>query len=230
MLWYKGWFETRVKLWVSLAFMVAVLIFLRTHTVTLTHAAVAAIVSMPSTFAAVIVVWLAGAGITTQPQFQATKGIHGSTLFTLSLPVSRLRLLAVRAALGWLETVGVLAAFCFGIWFAYPSLKTVATPTEMLGFTGTVVAFASVLYFVSVLLATLLEDTWRIFATMGAFVVLWRISGNAHLPAFADVYAAAGHLSPLIAHTMPWMSMAFSAGLSVVLFFAAVKIAEAREY
>jgi hypothetical protein len=46
--------------------------------------------------------------VTTQPSLVASKGIHGSTLFTLSLPVSRLRLMSVRAAIGWLEGAGVI--------------------------------------------------------------------------------------------------------------------------
>ena len=43
---------------------------------------------------------LAGAGIKTQAAFQTVKGLHGSTYFTLSLPVSRFRLLAIRAGIG----------------------------------------------------------------------------------------------------------------------------------
>jgi hypothetical protein len=36
------------------------------------------------------------------------RDLHGSTLFTLSLPASRLRLMSVRAAIGWLEGAGVI--------------------------------------------------------------------------------------------------------------------------
>ena len=61
----------------------------------------------------IIPVMLAGAGIKTQASFTATKGLHESIHFTLSLPVSRFRLVASRAGLGFLETVGVVAAMCF---------------------------------------------------------------------------------------------------------------------
>jgi len=53
-------------------------------------------------------VYLAGTGIKTQSGFQAMQGIHGSMYYTLSLPVSRFRLLGVRAAFGfwkWLESM-----------------------------------------------------------------------------------------------------------------------------
>ncbi len=39
-----------------------------------------------------------------------------------------------------------------------------------------------------------------------------------------------GDGSPQVAHTMPWTAMAFSIGLAAILFFAALKIVQAREY
>jgi hypothetical protein len=36
--------------------------------------------------------------------------------------------------------------------------------------------------------------------------------------------------SPVLAHTMPWTAMAFSLGLAALLFFAALKVAQTREY
>src|SRR5260370_17949501 len=95
---------------------------------------------------------LGGAGIVTQPSLQATKGFHGSTLFTLSLPVSRLRLLAVRASIGWLESVGVIGALCCGMWLVSPAFRAMATPVDMLEYGGTLIAFASPLYCLSVFL------------------------------------------------------------------------------
>jgi hypothetical protein len=39
-----------------------------------------------------------------------------------------------------------------------------------------------------------------------------------------------GKDSPMIAHTIPWTPMAFSLALSAILLFAALKIAQSREY
>jgi hypothetical protein len=36
--------------------------------------------------------------------------------------------------------------------------------------------------------------------------------------------------SPVLAHTMPWTAMVFSLGLAAILFFAALKVAQTREY
>jgi len=42
-----------------------------------------------SFFSIFAAVYLAGAGVRTQSAFQRMQGLHGSTYFTLSLPVSR---------------------------------------------------------------------------------------------------------------------------------------------
>jgi hypothetical protein len=158
------------------------------------------------------------------------KGLHGSTLFTLALPVSRLRLIAVRAAAGWLEMSGLLAVWCGVNWLVVPAIRTSLTAMEMFEYVITLFACTSVLYFLSVLLGAFLDDQWRMYGTMLGAVALGLTSKSIPLPAFADIVRAVGETSPLSAHTMPWTTMAFSVGLSAVLFCAAVKIARSREY
>src|ERR1700743_1908932 len=102
MLWYKGWLETRFRLLFVSVLMGFIQSFQYSHGTTLevVHAIVS--VSNPL-FILMAFTMLAGAGVVTQPTMAVSKGIHGSTLFTLSLPVTRLRLLGVRAGIGWLE-------------------------------------------------------------------------------------------------------------------------------
>jgi len=235
MLWYKGWLETRIKLLLSLCFTALVLIFVRTAGAKTpppgAKSAVFGFVvfSIPS-LVVMVCTWLAGAGIATQPSIQATKGLHGSTLFTLSLPVSRLRLLAVRASLGWLGMAGLIGAECCGMWILLPGLKETATAIEMFEFWGAVLACASALYFISVLLATFLDDQWRMWGTLLGSVALWWIPSHTPLPASADIFRGMGEGSPLLAHAMPWTAMGVSLGLSAILFFAALKVVQTREY
>jgi hypothetical protein len=178
----------------------------------------------------VICTWLSGAGIVTQPAFQAIKGLHDSIHFTLSLPVSRFRLLAVRAGLGWLEVAGYLGTFCCGIWFV-PTLRRTVTPVDMFECAVALVACLSTPYFVSVLLATFLDDQWRMKGTMISFGALWALLHWIPWPASVDfVRALTGDRSPLMAHTLPWPAIGVSMALSATLFFAALKIVQAREY
>ncbi len=164
MLWYKGWLETKFKLLLMLCCMVFYLIvfYLMRTTAAPPGARPASLFGLTAAaFAVLLYTWLAGAGINTQPSLQATKGLHGSTLFTLSLPVSRLRLLTVRASIGWLEMAGAILAWCYGCWLLLPVVRGSVSAGDMLEFVVALIVCASSLYFLSVLLGAFLDDQWR---------------------------------------------------------------------
>jgi len=239
-LWYKGWLETRVRLLFVLAFYAVCFGFLAV--VKPPPSSPFAAMSAPDQVRAIIrlgfatyavataCLQLAGAGITTQSSFQQSKGLQGSTLFTLSLPVSRFRLLAVRAALGWLETAGFLATLCGAMWMAFSPLRANFKPEEVAGYAVTLIVCSLAIYAIPMLLATFLDDAGRMFASVPVFVALWWLFNHTPLPASVNVFRAMGEGSPLVAHTMPWPAMAFSVGLAAILFFAALKIVQRQEY
>lgn len=233
MLWFKGWLETRFRLLYMVAF--TLFYFFVMHSIgTRTRDVKAAIfgASSPAITGAVVMicVFLAGAGIATQPSLQASKGLHGSTLFTLSMPISRLRLLAVRACIGWLESAAVIGFLCWGIWFAMPLLRKEVTPTEIFEQAATLIACSSTIYSLSVLLGTVLDDQWRTWGTLLASAGIWLLCAQLSLPAFIDIFHGMENRSPIVTHELPWNVMAFSIGLAAVLFFAALKVAQKREY
>ena len=234
MLWLKGWMETRLRLSFMLGLTTVSFLFIHSKTASVPphpQAVMAAILS--TSIPAVIVMFcafLGGAGIVTQPSLQATKGLHGSTLYTLSMPVSRLRLLAVRATIGWLEVATLIGALCCEFWFGMRPLLGDVTPLEMVEQAGTLIACTSILYFVSVVLATLLDDQWRTWGTMLAAVAMYYPLTRYAAPSAVNVYWAMTKGSPLLAHSIPWSAMGFSIALSAVLFLVAVAIARRREY
>ena len=229
MLWHKGWLETRYRLLFALAF-VAIFQSLQ-HKLGTTPQGIVALVRVTIPILVVMTyALLGGAGVATQPSFVASKGIHGSTLFTLSLPVSRLRLISVRAAIGWLEGMGVIGVLCCALWFLSPALRAMVDPPAMLQYAATLIGCGSAIYSVSVLLGTFLDDQWRTWGTMLVSTGLWWLSAHALLPSFVDIFGGMGKGSPLIAHTMPWNAIAFSVLLAVVLFFVALRVVRAREY
>jgi hypothetical protein len=237
MLWYKGWFETRFKLLSMLAFTVLFLSLLAMRSVGARGSVsdFRPIILMISTFSVPFPIVmtcaiLAGTGIATQPSFQASKGLHGSTLFTLSMPESRLRLLSVRAFIGWLEMAAVIGVLCFDMWLAMPMLRDIATPFEMFEQAGTLIAGNSIVYFFSVLLGTVLDDQWRVWGTMFVSLGAGWLCMHGSLPAFANILHGIANDSPIVAHTIPWNVIAFSLGLSAILFVAALKVAQRREY
>src|SRR5271154_6674117 len=187
MLWQKGWLESRFRLLFSLGFFVILLI----QAYVLSGAKppdgdkvdVAWVFVISEIFlVATLCGMVSGAGIATQPSLQASKGLHGSTLFTLSLPVSRFRLLAVRAGLGWLEMAGGIGAMCIGMWILLRVMKTPATPQDMFKYAVALIACSSGLYFLAVLLATFLEEQWRVFGNMISLAALWWIPNHAGFP------------------------------------------------
>ncbi|MGH9763013.1 MAG: hypothetical protein ACREAC_19485, partial [Blastocatellia bacterium] len=108
MLLLKGWYETRVRLLIVAAITIGFATFLVEPPPADANIWAAPMELMPLTSISVMAaIFLAGAGIKTQPGFQNTKGLHGSMYYTLSLPVTRTRLLCVRVALGLVEVTAV---------------------------------------------------------------------------------------------------------------------------
>ena len=109
MLWYKGWLETRYRVLFLLACAVwglgsgALTPYAANSARPHLLAIMAVIPGLIAVGYQIVPLMLAGSGIKTESDLQPKKGLHGSLYFTLSLPVSRFRLLATRAGLGMLE-------------------------------------------------------------------------------------------------------------------------------
>jgi hypothetical protein len=231
MLWMKAWLETRWRLLYGLA--------LPLTTLALPHimgGGAGSFKEMPilmgviASFGIFNAAYLGSAGIKTQSPFAAMKGLHGSTYYTLSLPVSRLRLMSVRAGVGLSEFAVVNTVAYAAIWLLFPVARGSSTPFELFELIGAAIACSACFYFISVLLATCLDDPWQTFG--GAFVamVVWLAASRASLSPRFNVFGFAGEASPLITHSLPWPAMAISLISSAGLFFVALKIAERREY
>jgi hypothetical protein len=229
MLWHKGWLETRWRLVFVLGWDAFLLGAAYARGVTSMTAVVGLLVG-GAFLGAFVPIMLAGAGVNTQPVLQATKGLHGSMHFTLSLPVSRSRLLAVRAGLGWLETVAATVLWSWGVWFLFPMLRQSANIAEACEYAVTLVVCASGFYSINVLLATFLDDLWRLWAGMIFLGVSWWVFAETSWPPSLNLFRAMGAGSPLITHAMPWAAMGLSAVLATAVFFASLKVVQAREY
>ena len=124
----------------------------------------------------------------------------------------------------------MIGVVCCEMWLAVPLEKAGVTPIEMFEQTATLIACSSIVYFLSVLLGTVLDDQYRVWSTLLASIGIGWLCVQFPLPAFADIFHGMGKYSPIVAHTIPWNVMAFSLGLSAVLFFGALKVVQRREY
>jgi hypothetical protein len=239
MLWMKAWLETRWRLLYALVLPLTAVALPR-----MAGNGSAASEQGARTFIGVIAffgifnaAYLAGAGIKTQPPFAAMKGLEGSMYYTLSLPVSRLRLIVIRAGVGLLEFAGANAVAYSVYWLVFPLARGNSTVFDLLELIIAAVACTACFYFASVLLATFLDDPWQTFGGMFLAIVVWfaphlfhSIISRISPPPQFNVFGFAGDASPLITHTFPWPAMAISMTASAVLFLAALKIADRREY
>ncbi len=231
MLWYKNWLETRGRILFMVLFAVfPIALFLggSHRSATTQHpptplelAEAEKAGGFFAMYYSLIPLFLAGSGIS-----YAKKS--GSTYLTLSLPVSRLRLLATRAGLGLLGTVGILAiAPCF-VWvdFADPgevSLSNLFTYWVALS-VGT-----SAFYFFGVLLSTFIQEVYRQWISMFGVVLLLLLSSTIPLLAPLNIFRAMA--SPLFPpHSLPWASMGISLGAAAVLGWTAMRVVQTREY
>jgi len=147
----------------------------------------------------------------------------GGTLFTLSLPVSRARLLTVRAGAGLVELFLIAFLPSLMIPLLSPAVGQVYGFTDVLAHGLCLFIVGCVFYGLAILLSTAFGDIWRplLLACAAAFAV-----GLADF-AFPDV-AAFGVFRVMSAETyfrtgrLPWIGLALSTlGAAVMLYAAA---------
>src|SRR5215469_8198663 len=124
MLLMKAWIETR---WRLLVLAVYLLIALALNYGSAAGTSVLSTAWFMLTFLAIS---LGGSGVISQAPFVFSEGVAGSTQFTISLPVTRLRLFVVRTAVGLVETAAVTAVIALFIWGLFPALRAIAAPGD----------------------------------------------------------------------------------------------------
>jgi hypothetical protein len=230
MLWMKGWLETRWRFFLMLG-LALVTLFMGEQgdgIQTVEHARnFASLQWMVSIIGAI---QLAGAGIRTQSPFRAKAGLHGSTQYTLSMPVSRSRLLAVRALIGFMETAGIVAFMIVCAWTLFPLVRGNSTLADLIKLLLASVTCVLCFYFVSLTIATVWDEIWQVYGSLFLTVICWMASDKIPFPPSANVFSFSTDASPLVTHILPWPAMVVSLVISVVLFPIAVAVVNSHEY
>jgi len=239
MLWMKNWLETRFRFFmVFTPFLLLIgMGFLqvghvRPNTLIPAEQRLSGILAIFTLFWLVPGAMLASAGIKTQAPLQATKGLHGSVHFTLSLPVSRIRLLCSRAGLGVLEMAIVILVALIGFGFLiplqFPELRL--PPTDFVLYGVTVFAFDLAVYSLSTLLATFMDDLWQMWGAMLAVGAVRGLTALVKPPQSMDVFQALGANSSLLTHSLPVWPVVLSLAVAACLYSAAARNVRERDY
>jgi hypothetical protein len=218
----KAWMETR---WRLLGVAMYVLIALAMRSLNPAGTNVLTTLWFLLTFLAIS---LGGSGVRSQAPLGFSAGLAGSTQFTLSLPVSRLRLLVVRAAAGLVETAAATVAVACVTWALVPNLRQTAAPGDFARLVITTILFLSAPYCAHVFFTTWVEEPYSMaYATFTLMLLLF--FGHRLAPA-VDIIRAFGQASPLLTHRLPWPQLTASVMLALMLTCAAVEIVRRREY
>ncbi|HEX4050434.1 MAG TPA: hypothetical protein VHY19_06120 [Steroidobacteraceae bacterium] len=234
MLWLKAWLETRWRivfvLFMSALFFGTVLAIPRNQPTGDPQRLLTVPLAMIALLSLIAAISLAGSGIQTGSARPGAseKGAEGSTLFTLSLPVTRARLFAVRTVTGMLETAALVSLFAAAILRVLPSLAVNAH--DALGYFAVLVAASVTVYAISTCLATFLDEGWRFRSSVMALAVLFVLVSTKRLPPSMDIFRPLAGASPLITHQIPWATIMAACVLAALLLAAALRIIQKRDY
>ena len=175
-----------------------------------------------------LAILVGGSGVNSQAPLGLSEGIAGSTQFTISLPVSRLRLLAIRTAVGLVETAAVTALTAVLIWALFPAARGATTPGDFARLVLTTILFLTAPCCAHVFFSTWSEEPFSVAYAGGSVILLLLVSHR--LTPGVDIIRAFGDASPIQTHQFPWSQLATSVIAAAILLLAAGLVVRRREY
>ena len=174
------------------------------------------------------VMTLAGSGVRSQSSSGFPEGLAESTHFTISLPVSRMVLLTMRAGIGLLETFAATVIIGCAVWELFPSISGSMTPADFARLVLSTLLWLPLPYCAALLFQALLAEPLSfVLAGWTLTLLLWLLH---KVSPTVDVIRAFGQASPLLTHRLPLPQLATADLLATTLFLAAVWAVRRREY
>ncbi len=172
-------------------------------------------------------IFLAGSGINSQTTYGLTSGFHGSMLFTLSLPVSRRRLLFVRAGLGALQTSALVAIMAGFSLFQRPGATSAL---QSLAYITRAIVCTMAVYALSVLLACLLDEVWQLMGAGLCWVAVLVLQIKFDVVSRVSPLRGMNLISYPATGPMPWAPVITSLVFTGVLLYASSLVLQRKEY
>jgi ABC-2 type transport system permease protein len=154
----------------------------------------------------------------------------GGDLFTLSLPVSRARLLGVRAATGLAELFVIALIPSLLIPIVSPAIGESFGVGSALLYGVCVFVATSVFFSIALLLSTIFSDAWRpLLISLAVAIGLGLIDQILHNPSFS-LYGVMSGASYFRSGHVPWLGLLGSAAASMAFCYAAVVNIQRRDF
>jgi hypothetical protein len=157
----------------------------------------------------------------------------GGALYTLSLPISRSRLLQVRAVTGLAELTALAFMPTLAIWMLSPTIGQQYSAVEGVVHAICMVIGGTVFFSLAFALSTVFADVWRpALIALAAFYAISFLEIAAEMngtPHFGLVTAMTGQ-SYFRSGDVPWAGLAFALVASGALIYAAVRNIERRDF
>jgi hypothetical protein len=223
MLWYKNFLETRQRLGFAVLWYA-----LEVYALHRGSPKAGQITSAFATLWILSSVFSASTGIKTQAGgFAPAKGLHGSTYFTLSLPVSRATLFGVRTAIGLLEMAIIMVAATCSLWASFPALHDGNTLLTAAASGLATFACCLTFYFISAMMAIFLDPQWQLYGGVAIVWFCWWLTRDVQnrFNVFSTLGAPA-----LVTHNIPWEAIAVSVVAAAILCSVTLRMIETHEF
>lgn len=229
MLWNKGWFEIRwgalyiLLLWIGLAALFIIVAFFGIISSIPNHVPNYGFLPL---IACLGFIFLAGSGVDTHMLGLMTVPNERTTVFTLSLPVTRRRLVLTRSAIGLIAAIVVNIPFELFVWY-FLGGKTAIFDISVLFLEINI--FGICMYCLVTLLTTFVRGSLSILmAYVMVFMCLVIASGGWAPLALRIINIEESTMDARVA--IPWLAMVIYLVLAVIFLFTAIKVVESRDY
>jgi hypothetical protein len=155
----------------------------------------------------------------------------GSVLYTLSLPVTRRRVLLAPAVIAAAELMA-LSLVPSVLLSLLSELKGETFPVGDAVIYALLVALGGMVFFgFSFLLSTILKNGWTaIFIGWGAVIALWLPSWMAESHPWWSLLRVMSGQDYLLNHRIPWIGLGFCVAMSAAMFTLSIRIFERRDF
>lgn len=160
-----------------------------------------------------------------------TETSRGSALWTLSLPVSRARLLGTRAAVGALELLALALAPSLLVAALSPAVGQSFSAGEAVVYALTAYAGGMVFYALSLLLSTVFEDQLKpVVVGLGVAFAMSLAGLFSRRAADYSVFRVMSGEDYFQSGALPWAGLAVCLAVAAALYFTALRLLERRDF